>query len=118
MNKSKTPPFYVGEEVEYIGDNPKLKYGTKVIVERVEQEICGCWLIDHSHDAEKMRLEKIPPYHLSWICCICEKDIGIITFCKGWRANSFRRLQRPKPMTFVKLAEIIEQEKEEVLTLN
>ena len=115
MNKSNTPPFYVGEEVEYITGNSMPK-GTKVFVTDIWQYPCGCWGILHNY--KKSELANGNPL---MICSECFSEFNHkykIGEQVGWAVSSFRRLQRPKPMTFVKLAEIIEQEKEEVLTLN
>lgn len=117
MNKSNTPPFYVGEEVEYITGKSMPK-GTKVIVLDVFKSPCGCWAIVHN---KPIKNEIVRPEHFWSECTECgnvyliNKMVGKSI---GWVASSFRRIQHPKPMTFVKLAEIIETEKEEVLTLN
>lgn len=117
MNKSNTPPFYVGEEVEYITGNSMPK-GTKVIITDIWQRVCGCWFIMHDKSSQQKTLDDaLLNGCTGWLCVACRKPLGRITYY-GWAASSFRRIQRPKPMTFVKLAEIIEQEKEEVLTLN
>lgn len=117
MESNNLPPFYVGEEVEYV-TGKKMPKGTKVIVNAVFQEKCGCWLINHDKGKQSVKTEDAYDYgHITWKCLNCGKNFGRYDRY-GWYASSFRRLQRPKPMTFIKLAEIQETEKEEVLTLN
>jgi len=115
MESNNLPPFYLGEEVEYVtGENmPK---GTKVTVTLVYRYPCGCWGINHDCNKDKLIYEA-PPSGL-WRCYDCKCMFSQKTYTNLWDPSAFRSLQRPKPMTFIKLAEIQETEKEEVLTLN
>lgn len=118
MESNNLPPFYVGEEVEYV-TGIEMPKGTKVIVTGATQKGCGCWVISHDKDNTfNLQIEDAKNHGASfWKCSLCKKSSGRF-HPTGWDAHSFRRLQRPKPMTFIKLAEIQETEKEEVLTLN
>lgn len=109
MNKSNTPPFYVGEEVECVisGANGLVK-GQNYIVTAVLRDSCGCYgvLVNNGMGGGIME---------SGECTICNSKL--INAYNTYLPSNFRRLQRPKPMTFLKLADIQEQEKEEILTL-
>ena len=114
MESNNLPPFYVGEEVEYVTGKLMPK-GTKVIVTKIFKSPCGCWSMFHDGPKGNFTTSK------NTTCGICRSVWPAITKIGEelpWITKSFRRLQRTKPMTLIKLAEIQETEKKEVLTLN